>query len=238
MYKLIIPLILIFSSNLLGQDVLNQKWFKTIEWKCDSIDNKLQCKNERWDFSNPKKFVIEIFTTQGVAVPQQFNYEIEENRIIGDYASYEIISKTEKELILKGGTDALCRTMNFVSESAYDDEQLNQFTMSGQDTLYIPLLGKGPVLSDVKSFNQYFESEILKKFLRNGVDCKMSYRFIIKKDGTLNILKVKGCTEKSEKKLTKLITKTNGKWQPMIIHGKPVDSFIQHKFRLNATVLR
>lgn len=238
MYKLVIPLILIFSSNLIGQDILNQKWFKKVEWKCDSIDNESQGKNERWDFSNPNQFVIEIFKNQGAGLPQRFNYKIEKNKIVGDFASYEIISKTEKELILKGGTDALCRTMKFASESAYEDEQLNQFTMSGEDTLYIPLLGKGPILSEVKNFNQYFESEILKKFLRNGVDCKMSYRFIIKKDGTLSILKVKGCSEKSEKKLTKLLTKTYGKWKPMMIHGKPVDSFIQHKFRLNAKVLR
>lgn len=193
-----------------------------------------------WDVIFKQNGVASILINENLRTEKSFT--VKNNVINFPYASYEISKITTDSLVL---TDKGERCVNyiFLSESANDkrksqiikEKGYKHFMYKG-DTVYFTTKNNSPEIKRYRSYHEYFTRAFPNHGETEG--CVIKFQFIVNKNGL--ILNPKGsisCLEDDSKAVNTIINGMQGKWEPMIIDGQPVNSLVREKLTHGPTVI-
>ena len=229
-----------FSANSNAQEnSFYQNWVMNEVFNCEG--QKLTALQESyWNLKIQDSSTATI-TIKGSKLETQKEYQLDQDQLKFDYQSYKIEHLSQNELILlKEGKN--CIKYIFITEQENERQkqrvqdnlvkQSEKFFIYKQDTVYFANKFNGPKMKRYHDHKEYFITSYPN--LGNTEPCIIEFKFIVKKDGSLqdavgNI----SCLRKPEKKVSKIIAGMENSWTPMIINGKPVNSLMRVKINYN-----
>jgi hypothetical protein len=202
------------------------------------LEKSVLC-NEDKELEGDTKYNIEFYEN-GIAEISfntikdkiELKYVVKNNGIIINDEKYIIDTLLEDILILVYNFDNVCRKLYFKSEKGMFEAQLNNYVLYNDEPVYFANEFNHPNLIGYNDLNEYFK----RAYFENAIEkdyCDIKFIFIVTKDG--NLRKERGnlsCKKKADKIISKIFESTKNKWEPMRINNKPVNAYMEIKFKL------
>lgn len=234
MKSLFVTLLIAFfsvSCALCQKTMLQKRWIHSASSACEELNSS---------YSQEALMVLDFFSSDSVQIslrPQSVlnnkgRYSVNDRQLKLDYNQYIIKKLAEDTLILEPQGTESCKKLLFISENLSFQQQLKQFTTYQGDTVYFPTTFNSPTLEGVLDYHAYFASSATRRLPRKQQECSFLFRFIVSKEGEVISPSGSGdCLENGQKFIMKTIEGTEGKWKPMCIGGKAVNTIINIRFK-------
>ena len=230
-------LVFMFQIGRAQNDKLVKKWIMSSAYNCE--DKKLNWMDETfWDIEFHRNLTATISSGGGKLQVKKY-YELENNKIDFDFQKFEIKKITNDTLILNKSDNKECINYLFISNEAKlkrEKEIVKIYKEKSfiykSDTVYFASKNNHPKMKNYSNYMEYFIVSFPNMNKTQG--CIIQFKFIVKKNGEL--LDPQGsisCLKNPKKKVDQIIKKMQGKWEPMYINQRPVNSLMRVKFTHN-----
>ena len=213
-----------FSISLCAQNnELYQSWIMQKTFDCHDIE--LPSNETKWniEFKQGNKAIIDFNRSN---VKGQKDIVIINDTILLNDSKFAIEKLVRDSLVL-GLND--CKKFFFVSKNRLMQIQKENFFLYQGDTIYFSTDFNSPKVKGFANYMNYMTSILPGKENMEG-DCLVQLQFIVRKNGGLtNSRGNLSCLKNSEKKINKIMNEMAGRWEPMYIESRAVNTLMRIK---------